>query len=295
MSFKKLALVTAMFAATSGAYAMEAMDEEALAATTGQDGITVTISAANNLTLNQIIHDKDGVAATTNQGGAIVIGDVGTSVTPNGGMVVDFSGADNLYGTADDVGVSLIIDADGGDAAGSAPYLNVGVSLSAGLKIATGDIRVASSAASAAGGGIGSITQASTFSDPILNSMDITLGATTLNVQLGNEPQGSMINIVSTITNGVTIDNFALNDASSGESIGITQMVLRDATGSNLTIGDIDVDVEAAGLVVAINSLGTGGVYQSLAGVTLGSTPSIGDIEIIGLNLNGMTLTIAGH
>jgi predicted O-linked N-acetylglucosamine transferase (SPINDLY family) len=59
MSFKKLALVTAMFAATSGAYAMEAMDDESMAAATGQDGITIGITT-NALTLDQRIHDRDG-------------------------------------------------------------------------------------------------------------------------------------------------------------------------------------------------------------------------------------------
>ena len=62
MSFKKLALVTAMFAATSGAYAMEAMDDESMAAATGQDGITIGITT-NALTLDQRIHDRDGISA----------------------------------------------------------------------------------------------------------------------------------------------------------------------------------------------------------------------------------------
>ncbi|HQX90799.1 MAG TPA: pilus assembly protein FilA, partial [Moraxellaceae bacterium] len=123
MSFKKLALVTAMFAATTGAYAMEAMDDESMSAATGQDGITVTISAVNDITMNQIIHDKDGYAgAATPQGGAIVIGDVGGTTTGRKGMTVDFSGLDGSYATAaDNVDVSLIIDADGGDATGSTP------------------------------------------------------------------------------------------------------------------------------------------------------------------------------
>ena len=63
MSFKKLALVTAMFAATSGAYAMEAMDDESMSAATGQDGITIGITT-NALTLDQRIHDRDGYDRT---------------------------------------------------------------------------------------------------------------------------------------------------------------------------------------------------------------------------------------
>jgi len=40
---KKLALVSAVSMISAGAFAMEAMDDEAMATTTGQDGITINI------------------------------------------------------------------------------------------------------------------------------------------------------------------------------------------------------------------------------------------------------------
>ena len=40
---KKLALVSAISMISAGAFAMEAMDDESMAATTGQDGITITV------------------------------------------------------------------------------------------------------------------------------------------------------------------------------------------------------------------------------------------------------------
>ena len=40
---KKLALVSAISAISVSAFAMEAMDDEAMATTTGQDGITINI------------------------------------------------------------------------------------------------------------------------------------------------------------------------------------------------------------------------------------------------------------
>lgn len=294
MSFKKLALVTAMFAAASGAYAMEALDEEALAATTGQDGITVTINLpAAGITMNQIIHDKNGWAALDGnpaapQGGAIVIGDVGTSTTPNGGMsIVNVGGA-----------ITLKIDADGGNAGGTAPYLNVGVALTGTTTINTGDIRVASSALSAAGGGIGTITQTDSFSSVIMSDMSIVLGTTTMNIQLGNEPQGHMIVLDTTMNGGLTINNLSLNDANSGGSISMVQQKLYDAGGANLTVG-ADIDVTGTGLQVALTQFGhaTNGASIDIQGVKLGAAAMapLGDIEIRGLNLNGTTLTIAGH
>lgn len=289
MTFKKLALVTAMFAATSGAYAMEAMDEEAMAAATGQDGITVTVTLpAAGISMNQIIHDKDGWAgAGTPRGGAIVIGDVGTNVTPNGGMKIALGGS-----------LTLDIDADGGTATGSAPYLNIAVGLTGATTISTGDLRVASSAASAAGGGIGTIddTAATTYSSVIMNSMDIVLGATDVNIQLGNEPQGAMIVVDTTMTGGLLINGFSLNDASSGESISMVSQHIYDAGGTDLSVL-ADIDVTAAGLQVALTQFGdaANGASIDMTGVQLGAAPAIGDIEIRGLNLNGTAITIAGH
>lgn len=290
MSFKKLALVSAMFAATSGAFAMEALDEEAMAATTGQDGITVTITLANPISMNQIIHDKDGWAgAGTPQGGAIVIGDVGTSTTPNGGMSIALGGA-----------LTLDIDADGGNAGGTAPYLNIGVSLTGATTISTGDLRVASSATSAAGGGIGTIddTAATTYSSVIMNSMDIVLGATNLNIQLGNEPQGHMIVVDTVMTGGLTINNMSLNDANSGGSISMVSQHLYDAGGTDLSVA-ANIDVTGSGLAIELAQFGdvANGASVDITGVKLGGVAAaeIGDIEIRGLNLNGTTITIAGH
>lgn len=300
MSFKKLALVTAMFAAASGAFAMEALDEEALAATTGQDGITVGITvSATGITMNQIIHDKDGYAAGLD-GGAIVIGNVGTSTTPNGGMKIvrdtNLALAGIQAGTLD---VSLTIDAASTVATGANPYLNIGVGLQSGMTISTGDLRVASSAASAAGGGIGSITQGDFFSPVIMNSMDIVLGATTMNIQLGNEPQGAMIKLNTNMVGGLTINNFSLNDASvGGGSIAMASQHIYDAGGTDLAVV-ADIDVTATGLTVALGQFGhaTNGASIDMTGVKLGAgtNAALGDIEIRGLNLNGTTLTIAGH
>lgn len=299
MSIKKLALVTAMFAATSGAYAMEAMDEESMAAATGQDGITITITTpAAGITMNQIIHDKDGWTAAmgnpvTGQGGAIVIGSLGASAAT--AMKVVLGGA-----------LTLDIDADGGNATGTAPYLNIGVGLTGTTTIDTGDIRVASSTASAAGGGIGSLdgstaAKTPTVSPVILKSMGITLNATKLNIQLGNEPQGAMIKLDTTMTGGLTISNMELVDAGgavTGGSILIGSQHIYNAGGTNLNV-KANVDVNAGGLQVALAQFGdaTNGANIDITSVKLGdaAAKSIGDIEIRGLNLNGTAITIAGH
>lgn len=303
MSFKKLALVTAMFAATSGAYAMEAMDDESMAAATGQDGITVGITTGA-LTLNQIIHDRDGYDPTNTvantiggiEDGALII--TGMGVNTNGGEIV------------------LTIDADGGTA-GTAPFLNINVAIPTNTVINTGNISVASSDnAAAADGGVGT-WGTSNATATLMDSQTITLGATSLNIQLGNETQTylwgavpvaktAMILVSTTMTGGLTVGTVAagvysggvkLNDINSTGSISIGRMKLRDAVGTNLTIGSVGINVEAAGLVVDIASIGSSGLYQSMERVQLGDATAgyLGDIEVTGLQLNGTSIRIAGH
>jgi hypothetical protein len=304
MSFKKLALVTAMFAATSGAYAMEAMDDESMAAATGQDGITIGITT-NALTLDQRIHDRDGYDPTNAVADTIGGIEDGALIIDN--MIVNTNGGE----------IVLKIDADGG-AAGTAPFLNVNVSIPNNTVIQTGDISVASSDNVAdANGGVGTWA-ISNQTGTIMDSQTITLGSTALNIQLGNEAQTyswgagtktAMILVSTTMTGGLTVGTVAagvysggvtLNDGSSGESISIGRMRLRDNAGTDLTVGSVGINVENNGLVVDIASIGTGGLYQSMERVALGDVGVagngyLGDIEVLGLDLNGTSIRISGH
>lgn len=299
MGFKKLALVTAMFAATSGAYAMEAMDDESMAAATGQDGITIGITVPN-LTLSQIIHDRNGLAsAATPTAGAITIDNM--SINTNGGEIV------------------LTIDAEGNNAAANTAYLNINVALPNNLVINTGALGVAESGITI--DGTGELTSFGTLGTKyaIMDSQTITLGATSMNIQLGNEVQTytmgattktAMILLSTSMTGGLTIGTSAagvysgglsLIDGSSGETISVGRMRLRDDGAPNLTVGSVGVNVEAGGLVIDIASIGSGtGLYQSMERVALGDATAagngyLGDIEVLGLQLSGTSIRISGH
>ena len=118
---KKLALVSAISMISAGAFAMEAMDDESMAETTGQDGITInivpdaisrtnaaamgvtapTMNAIENnaplykgLSIGEIrVHDDDGYDAegsATHNSGALVIGGAAVAEDLNGdGDMVD--------------------------------------------------------------------------------------------------------------------------------------------------------------------------------------------------------------
>ena len=287
--FPQLALVSAI-AVSGSAFAMEALNDATLSNTTGQDGITIAIKPpvknfdakinpttglgtsyftgtgglAGVIDIDSIrIHDKDGYNGS---------GDAGAIVLDN------FS----LAGSAP---IIVKIDADGN---AGLPVLNVNVELPTTLVIRTGDISVASSA------GIGAAISNQT---KILDSMDIRLGAATLNVQLGNEIQGAMIQVAGSINGGLVINNFKLNDANSGGSIGIDSLTLIDTAGTALTLASA-IDVVAGGLQIESTSLNKLDVRMQdvrLGDFSVTAPNSIGDVELVGLDTKGTILTISGH
>lgn len=289
MSFKKLALVTAMFAATSGAFAMEAMDEESLAATTGQDGITISLSTSASLDV--LIHDKDGFAGSLDSG-AIYMDGVGIAGAGGTGKAT----------------VDILVDAGAVDATSSGT-LNIGITLGA-AQLNLGSLRVANSNrvgtdVTATGWGVvaNSGEQTALMN---LGTVDLAAG-TTVNIQLGNEPQGHLIVMAANLTSGITLNNFALNDvsgapATGGGSIGVGQLVVNNAGAATNLNTNIFVDATTAGLVVNLNTVGVAGtgagtgIDVTMAEIYLGAAANvIGDVEIIGLNMNGDTITITGH
>ncbi len=280
MTFKKLALVTAIAAAPFSAFAVESLDDAMLSGVTGQDGIAINLGL--NVTTNAIIHDTDGidnVSTTHSFDGAIIVT----------GLNINTQGND------------IRVEIDAGDtttAVGTAPVLNINVDIPTGTTIQTGTLRVGNSNRDDAGGwGY----EAASVSGVIMSNATITLGATTANIQLGNEAQGNMIQVDTVITGGVSISNSALNDAGgaiTGGAIGSSNILIIDNGGANLTV-DAGMDVNATeGLVITLNQVGNAatGFDMRIERLYLGTTTLgyIGDVELTGVNLNGSTVAISG-
>lgn len=174
-AFQKLALVSAIAMSTS-AFALEAADDETLAAATGQDGITIKISPGT-LTTAQLTAlgvtipagiDLDGItlAGTLNGGPDTLF--KGLSITQtvihdddglntaglarSGALVIgDGSAADSTVVFADNVApiqVDIDMIGDNSAAVGNTAMLQVGIKTPT-LVIKTGDIYVAASNAAA--------------------------------------------------------------------------------------------------------------------------------------------------
>jgi len=287
MNFKKLALAAAVAVAPMSALALEPMQDDALSAVTGQDGITIGLTTPS-LTLDAVVHDNDGLAG----GGNGITGDEA------GAIVID-----NLVLNTGGNEITAKIDADGN---AGAPILNVAVTIPSGTIISTGDLYVAGSL------GMGATTGTDTLatsienrsSTAILDSMDITLGQVNMNIQLGNEVQTiagftdtQMIAMDTTITGGITISNFSLNDATAttGGSLSVGSIVIDGNNGGMDVVAGVNLD-STDGVVISVGQLGTtSGLSVQMTDVALGTGTSIGDVEILGLNLNGTQIAVRGH
>lgn len=294
---KKLALVAAAAALPVASFAMQPMNDSALSGVTGQDGIDISINTSA-MTLGVNVYDRDGIGSVAANGlaasaaGAIVIKNMG--VNTNGGAI------------------KLAIDA--GQTSTAAPVLNVNVNLTAGITLQTGDLYIGNTT-----GTDGDWAVTGQTSTAIMNSTEISLGQTSLNIQLGNvaqtmnggawKPMIAIRNV--SIAGGITLGQstvgtgtaFTLNDNTSADVLGgtggtlsIDQIKLVDGSGSgNLSNINVGVDVTTSGLAIGVESLGTGGVNMYMTNVDLGNGSAIGDVAITGLTLGGTTITVAGH
>ncbi|MQZ32060.1 protein FilA [Acinetobacter haemolyticus] len=279
--FTKLVLVSSM-AISANAMAMQSMDDAALSAATGQDGINIGIALdAGGISIDKLyIHDNDGLQTSTGITGATgVAGAISID-----GLSITQSGTGNL--------LDLVIDTDAGT---SGAFLNIAANVGA-VDISIGSIGVAASNGSTLTDTTTAVRGVTGTTSEILTGLDLSLGAISANVQLGATPQGAMIKLDSTLQGGLTISNLGINDAAGGGQIHLDNIYVR---GTGNTTGDLNIDtdisVTTSGLQLKNNS--TQGMNVYLQGVRLGSSTaaSIGDVEIQGLNVGQSTITISGH
>lgn len=280
-------ILASSIAMSASAFGLESLKDETLAEMTGQDGITVSYTpAAGGVSFSTIIHDSDAIAAAPSAG-AIVIGNplaaAGhsvTNITPPAGQ-----------------SINITIDATGDIntvTAGSQAAIAINISIPANTVINTGTISAAKS------NGLGNAITSQT--GVIMDNITLTLGATSLVLNLGNEePSGQMMRLTTTMATGLNISNFALKDANGGGTGGsgfrATSIQLDNAGASTALDLDFKIDLVPSGIQSTIVTFGTGGSDMKISGLKLGDTTAsaIGNVDLIGLNFAGTQLTISGH
>ena len=293
--FTKLALVSSL-AISANAMAMQSMDDAALSAATGQDGINIGIAlGAGGISIDKVfIHDNDGLDPATGITGAAA---TAGAIVVSGVSVTQVDQTANL--------LDLKIDSVGA-AGNNGAFLNVAANVGA-VNVSVGSIGVGTAGSLNTTTAVRGINE--TAPTEIISGLDLSLGAISANVQLGTTPQGAMIKVNSALQGGLTLSNFGINDAAGGGSILLDKVMVR---GAGNTTGDLDVDAEISvvptGLQIQNNS--TQGMNVYVQGVRLGTNTkatdgtwgtgavkaaSIGDVEIQGLNVGTSTITISGH
>jgi len=321
-SLQMLALASAVAMTSAGAFAMQAMDDESMSAATGQDGITLKIAlpcyndapgcaptAAHGLSIDQVfVTDVGGFVADDAAGASQTYADTGfilvdgISVTTTSGqpiqVLIDQTGnSGNITGTA---AAAALTDT---------PTLNVNVTIPA-ITVAMGATYVTN--------GSDSTVVGTYVRTKISNAMTIsTSGNTTLNIQLGAQPQGALVKVATTISGGLTLTNLGVHDGVLGGDINTGTVTVKDHAGGALTIGAaVNVTTNAApynayapngALLIKLTQLGAagvpnvgggGGIDVVLANTTLGNTATsaaLGDVIIKGLNINGTGIFVYGH
>ncbi|ENV68916.1 MULTISPECIES: DUF6160 family protein [Acinetobacter] len=242
--FTKLALVSSI-ALTTNAMAMQAMDDTALSATTGQDGLSIGIGISKIEIEKLLIHDNDGLAAKgaagdagfggTGNAGAIVIKGNGVDGNANKthGIVIGANYDDNgAYLLTSRNLADLVIDTDAGSTAAGGAFINVAAQVS-GLDIKIGEIGV--SASNTIDPNATNIRRGHSDSNynAILSGLEIKTGKMDANIQLGAAPQGAMVKLNTTMVGGLEIKNLGILDNSTKEkavgAVGTTAITTKEA------------------------------------------------------------------
>ena len=320
-TFTKLALVSSM-ALSANAFAMQAMDDSALSATTGQDGLSIGIGISKIEIEKLFIHDNDGLNGTIDNAGAIVIQGNGIAgdANENFGIVVGANYDDaGAYLLESGNLADLTIDSDAGAGGGNTAFINIAADVS-GLDIKIGEIGVTASGVQGSASTTSTLRRGGVDSNynAIISGLSLKTGPMSANIQLGAAPQGAMIKLNTTMIGGLEINNLGILDNSTASAeraageIFIESIKIADADANNLTITQ---DVRVMGASVSnsddkgyIQMISHGGAKDHyVQGVHLGSrdAASIGDVEIQGMQtyfspaagqyLPGAVITIRGH
>lgn len=288
--FTKLALVSAI-AISGNVMAMESLDDAALSAATGQDGIDLTIKTSGITIDKVLVHDNDGLATTAATNGGLPLGGTATAgaiVVNNVTVGVSATQANPLM--AGNL-AKVTIDTDGG-ATGNA-VLNINAKTN-GIDVGVGSIAVAASNATSAMVGARRGAGAETT---IIDNVNLTVGASELNIQLGAQPQGAMIVANGTIVGGITISSLNLVDSSSGGKIQVGGLKITSANSADLAVNTkIGVVNPAAGVTaggLSISSTGSNDIY--IGSLAFGNNKSIGSVEIQGLSMGTNSILVSGH
>jgi hypothetical protein len=286
---KKLVLASAIIAASSSAFAMQAMDDESMSATTGQDGLTIKLNTnLSNLTVKYV--DRDGIAGGNyTHAGAVVISPLGIQ-SNNQVITIDAGGnAGTAAGTQGQLRIGIQMGTLGQASDDTIINLN-------NTKISVADAVDTANLVTGNHANVGALTDIITF-DATAQLKIAAGGSATL--LLGNRNAtyvaatdtftgDHMISLLSDIPS-IALTGMAINDAVGGGKIGIGTLLvdnIHSVVGVDAVAGGLRIDTNGT----TIGSLG----LESVKLGDLATAQSIGDIYVSGITANNV-ITVTGH
>lgn len=275
----RLAL-SVMLVLSSNAFAMQDLSDEALAESTGQDGIVIATDINIPTTAALRWTDTNGIPGTTyagftNSGSAELVG-LGIRTCTGIGATCTL--------TTGQAGLTVTLDAGGstGTALGNG---SLSINISTGTNAFWIDIDKIDVFDTAAAGVPAQRKTIIDFVNPI------KLGNFNALIALGNEPVGGHMLTLNANIGTIDFGNILINDASAGAgSINIGSL---QVSGVNL-VGAY-ADIATNGMIVNTGT-GLSSVTVAMNTVKLGDAaqPALGNITLTGLNLNNQTFRISG-
>ena len=262
---KKMVLITTLITLPCLTYAMQPLDDASLAQQTGQDGLTVGISAST-IEFDQLsIIDTDGIvgSATHDKAAALVVAST-SSANP---VKIQFLDKNNaaLANT-----ITAVLDTDGGaNTSGADAFLNARIGFDSNLskiKISPFSIYLAKPSGTVgtigATGNIFDTTPANGLRADVTRLLSFGSGAEVnftdgnplaMNVQLGNAPQGVMLLLTGNIQT-INIPNIELfsksTDTTQNSSLNINGLQFKASTAAGFSLASFYAGVESNGLVM---------------------------------------------
>jgi hypothetical protein len=291
---KKLVLASAIIAASSSALAMQAMDDQSMSDTTGQDGLTVNLSTnMTGLTIKWI--DRDGITADPayTHAGGVVISPIGI-VSPHTTITIDAGGTAGDTTGNGQLRIGVTMGAAGNAADNTIVNLN-NATISVGDaydKVAGVPPSLATDPTAANVGTTSDIIKFDATAQLTIaagGTADIRLGSRTATYVAATDTfTGDHLITLNTSIPSLSLTGMAIVDNVGGGQITIGTLVV------NNIVAKAGIDAVPNGLRIDTTgtTLGDVGLEQVRLG-TAASAP-IGDIYVSGLTANNV-ITITGH
>lgn len=291
LQYKKIIVALSCSVFTGQVLALQTLNDDLMGSITGQDGLTIQMQT-NEIAIEKFLwHDNDGLqpisgnshGITTPQAGALVVNNI--RIAPD----------NHLLPFAE-----LRLDVDGGASVQNA-MLNIGMDLAA-MDISVQSIGVGRSESQPILSTNTTARRGASVERKIIDSFVVSMGATKMNIQLGNLSNGNFMTIYGKIDNGVLVSDLnVIADGGSASAFAIKEMRIKDAGFGNedLSFNGVGVNIHAQGGIIITPSTGKtidiGMNEFSFGGNSTNTSSAIGNVFMSGLVLGGQKISIMGH